>query len=218
MAITKRARPLILGLSVLAAACSSSSSVEADPPPATPTPQTPVAAEEAPREAEPTPTAVPVDDEPTDLDRPPQPPDSAGESTGPIDDAEVELETDEGTVQIGEAEVPEAAQTGFPIPDDLDVQLASDAGSDVGFTGVSAMSVDDLIGFYEVGLVAAGFTITDSQVVEGSLAVYSFESDTAEGQVAISEAPGGEGSSVLVTLSDGSPELVFDFPETDAGS
>ena len=163
-------------------------------------------------EDDPIPTPQAISDEPTDLDRPPQPDESAGESTGPLGEADVELESDEGSVQIGgDAEVPDNVSETFPIPADFEVQIASSAGEDAGFSGVTAMSIDDLITLYSEGLTAAGYEITEVQEIPGTLAVYGFERGEESGQVAVSEAPGGAGSSVLVTISSGVEAFTVDF-------
>ncbi len=131
------------------------------------------------------------------------PPDGGGTATGALADADVVVETDEGTIQIGVADVPDGVSTTFPIPADLDVQLSSATDTDFGFSGVSAGSVDELAAFYVEGLELAGYEITARQEIAGTLAVYTFERAAEFGQVAISSAPGGGGSSVLVTIGDG---------------
>lgn len=131
-------------------------------------------------------------------------PEGGGRQTGPLEDADVQIETEEGTIQIGVAEVPAGVSGDFPIPSDLDVQLSSATDTDFGFSGVSAMTVAELAEFYASALPDAGYEITDRQQAEGVLAVYSFERAGEQGQVAISSAPGGTGSSVLVTIGDGS--------------
>lgn len=146
------------------------------------------------------PVAVATSAEPVDEN----PPEGGGMATGALGDADVEVVTDAGTIQIGVAEVPAGVSDTFPIPDDLDVQLSSATGTDFGFSGVSAMAVADLATFYENGLIAAGYEITARQEIVGVLAVYTFERGQEAGQVAISEAPGSAGSSVLVTIGDGS--------------
>ena len=131
------------------------------------------------------------------------PPDGGGTATGALADADVVVETDEGTIQIGVADVPDGVSATFPIPADLDVQLSSATDTDFGFSGVSAGSVDELAAFYVEGLELAGYQITARQEIAGTLAVYTFERAEEFGQVAISSAPGGGGSSVLVTIGDG---------------
>ena len=215
----RRSFVIVVAAGLVLGACSGGDE-EAAP---TPTP-TPVVesfeAEQVEREVDedqPIPTPEAISDEPTDLDRPPQPADSAGEATGPLDDADLELESDEGTVQIGgDAEVPDNVNEAFPIPEDFEVQIASAAGEDAGFSGVTALSIDELIAFYTEGLEAAGYEITDRQEIEDTLAVYAFERGDEEGQVAISEAPGGAASSVLVTISSGIEAFTFDLSDVFA--
>lgn len=143
------------------------------------------------------PTTAPMTTEPA------EPPEGGGTATGALGDADIQLETEEGTIQIGVAEVPDGVSGTFPIPADLDVQLSSATETDFGFSGVSAMGIAELAAFYEVGLIEAGYEITARQDVEGVLAVYTFERAAESGQVAISSAPGGAGSSVIVTIGDG---------------
>lgn len=113
------------------------------------------------------------------------------------------METDEGTIQIGQAVVPDGVSDSFPIPPDLVVELSSATATDFGFSGVSSLSIAELAAFYEEGLAAAGYEITQRQEIAGVLSVYTFEREIEMGQVAISEAPGGNASSVLVTIGDG---------------
>lgn len=139
-------------------------------------------------------------------------PEGGGTATGALEDADVQIETEEGTIQIGVAEVPVGVSDTFPLPADLDVQLSSATETDFGFSGVSTMTVADLTEFYDAAMVEAGYTITERQVVEGVVAVYTFERADEQGQVAISTEPGGLGSSVLVTIGDGTTvtEATFD--------
>ncbi len=137
-----------------------------------------------------------------DPTRPRPAPEGGGTATGALSDADVQIVTDEGVVQIGVAEVPSGVSADFPIPADLRVELSSSTGSDFGFSGVSGLEIDELAAFYEAGLGAAGYAITARQEVSGVLAVFSFERVGETGQVAISEAPGGAGTSVLVAIAD----------------
>jgi hypothetical protein len=121
------------------------------------------------------------------------------EVLGPLGETEAEFETEDGLVQIGSAEVPEAVADSFPIPDDIEVQLSSQAGTEGGFSGVTDMTFDELVAFYESELPAAGYELDRSQFVDGVVAVYDFAGTDGTGQLAISSAPGG-GHSVLVTF------------------
>ena len=118
---------------------------------------------------------------------------------GPLGETEAEFETEDGGVQIGAAEVPDAVAASFPVPDGLDVQLASRAGEAAGFSGVTDLDFDELVAFYDAELPAAGYQSTQRQFVDGVVAVYDYEGPDGSGQVAISSAPGG-GHSVLVTF------------------
>lgn len=130
------------------------------------------------------------------------PPGTGGTATGALEDADAQIETDTGTIQIGVAEVPAGVSPTFPIPDDLDVQLSSSTDTDFGFSGVSTRSIAELAEFYDAELAAAGYVISTRQETPGVLAVFAFERDDEFGQVAISSAP-GSGTSVLVTIGDG---------------
>lgn len=123
------------------------------------------------------------------------------EVLGPLGETELEVETDDGLVQIGVAEVPDNVAPSFPIPDDLVVQIASASGSNAGFSGVSELSFDELREFYEEQLTAAGYEWTQEQLVDGVVVVYSFDGSDGAGDVAISSAPSG-GRSVLVTFTE----------------
>lgn len=133
----------------------------------------------------------------------PPPATAGGESLGPLGQTDLDVETDEGTVQIGEADVPASLDTTFPLPRDLDVQLASETATDLGFSGTTALGIDELTQFYATGLPESGYTITATQLVEGVLSVFTFEGQDRFGQVAISETPGADSSTVLVTVGDG---------------
>ncbi len=119
---------------------------------------------------------------------------------GPLGETEVEFETDDGLVQVGSAEVPDLVASSFPLPDDIDVQLASESGDQAGFSGVTQLTYAALIDFYDTELRAAGYDSTRSQFVDGVVAVYDFDGADGAGQLAISSAPGG-GHSLLVTFS-----------------
>ena len=133
----------------------------------------------------------------------PAPTDTAGgQSIGPLGDTQIDVQTDEGTVQIGGGSIPDAA-SGFPVPDDFVVLLVSETSNDAGFSGESEMSVDDLAAFYEDALIDAGFTITGRNARPGVVAVFNFEDATTVGQVAVSAGSSGDGSSIIVALGDG---------------
>ena len=108
---------------------------------------------------------------------------------GPIGATEAEFETDDGTVQIGVAEVPDVVPASFPVPDDLEVQISSQVGAAAGFSGVSELAFVDLVEFYEDELPAAGYGTQRSQFVDGVVAVIDFEGPDGSGQVAISSGP-----------------------------
>jgi hypothetical protein len=122
------------------------------------------------------------------------------EVLGPLGETEVEFETDDGAVQIGAAEVPAAVADNFPIPDDLMVQIASQAGDDAGFSGVTELTFEELVAFYDIELDTAGYESSRTRWVDGVVAVYEFGGPEGTGSVAISSAPGG-GRSVLVTFT-----------------
>ena len=130
------------------------------------------------------------------------PPGSGGRSTGPLGAIDLEIDTGAGTVRIGDAEVPASLDPGFPLPDDLDVQLSSETATDLGFSGTTARTIAELTDFYATALTQAGYEITERQVVPGVLAVYSFGGRDVAGQVAISETPGATSSTILVTVGD----------------
>lgn len=124
------------------------------------------------------------------------------EVLGPLGQADVAIEADDGSVQIGSATVPAAVDGGFPLPDDLEVQIASQDGDVAGFSGVSALTFEELVDFYATELPAAGYEVEPGQFVDGVVAVYDFTGVGGTGQLAISSAPGG-GRSVLVTFTAG---------------
>ena len=204
--ITRKLAVPILAAAVTLGACSGGGSGDEDQVAPEPT----VAAEGA-EEAErtiadeapaPTPTATPESVEPSELNRPIPEEGNTTETFGPLGETEAEFETEEGDVQIGSGDIPDGAAE-FPVPEDLEVQLASETETDLGFSGVTAMDFGELVAFYEDGIPAAGFEILGTDITEDVFAVFTFESDTQVGQVAISQAPGFDGWTVLVNLGDG---------------
>lgn len=130
--------------------------------------------------------AAPDGDEPTVL--------------GPLGSTEVELDTGDGTVQIGAGDVPDLIPVAFPQPDDLVVQIASDTDGSAGYSGVSRIGFDDLLQLYRDGLPAAGYDLIDDTVTAGSLAVLAFDGPDGSGEVVLSTPAPGGGTSVIVTF------------------
>ena len=93
---------------------------------------------------------------------------------GPLGETDVEIATDDGLVDIGDAEVPDVVDDDFPIPDGLDIQLASSSGDDAGFSGVTDSTFDELLDYFETELPAAGYDVARSQFVDGTVAVIDF--------------------------------------------
>ena len=122
------------------------------------------------------------------------------EVLGPLGETDVVVETEDGSVQIGSAAVPESIDGQFPLPADFEAQIASQQGDVSGLSGVSSLSFEDLVDFYAVELPASGYAVEAGQFVEGVVAVYDFTGAQGAGQLAISSAPGG-GHSVLVTFT-----------------
>ncbi len=122
------------------------------------------------------------------------------EVLGPLGETEVELETDDGVVQIGRGDVPDAVSDSFPVPDDLVVQLSSQSGTEAGFSGVTDRGFGELVAFYESELVVAGYSVEQTDLVDGVVAVFEFTGADGTGSVAISSAPDG-GRNILVTFS-----------------
>ncbi len=155
---------------------------------------------------------VPTPRDAFDVDRPEVPDGSGAEATGPLGSTDLELETDEGSVAIGDAEVPELARD-FPVPDGLEVQLASETATDAGFSGTAPGLVSNVAAFYRSALGEAGFSITqDTQVpsaedlpsgVQPTVVLVQFESPTKQGDIAITPAPGSaELVSVIVAIAE----------------
>ncbi|HSM66646.1 MAG TPA: hypothetical protein VK860_10100, partial [Ilumatobacteraceae bacterium] len=94
---------------------------------------------------------------------------------GPLGSSDSEFETEDGLVQIGSAEVPDTFADSFPIPDGVDVQLASQTGTQAGFSGVTDLTFVELVSFYETELPAAGYGVERSSFVDGVVAVFDFE-------------------------------------------
>lgn len=152
----------------------------------------------------PAPTPAPTED-PTPVlpDEPTPPPGVGGEETGPLGDTELDLETDEGSVQIGRGDVPSSLDPSFPLPPDLVVQLATETEADLGFSGTTELTLEALDELYRSGLPAAGYEVVDVQEVEGVLLAFTFEGPSGVGQVAITQTPGGTGWTLVVAIGDG---------------
>ncbi len=103
---------------------------------------------------------------------------------GPLGETQVDVETDDGVVQIGAADVPDVVDDSFPIPSDLQVQISSQEGAVAGFSGVTELAFGDLVDFYESALPAAGYESELGRFVDGVVAVFDFSGPAGEGQVA----------------------------------
>lgn len=127
-------------------------------------------------------------------------PAAGGESTGPLGETELDLDTGDGSIQIGNADLPVSAAD-FPVPDDIDLQLASETAEASGFSGTSQRSVEELADFYRAALPEAGFTVIEERTPTATVVLIEFEGSSASGDVALSQAPGGGGTTVIVTLT-----------------
>ena len=127
-------------------------------------------------------------------------PATGGQSTGPLGSTVLDLDTDEGSVQIGEGEVPES-MSGLPQPDGLRVELASSTTEAAGFSAVATQSVGELADFYRQQLVDAGYRIVGDEAPTSKVVLLRFEGDDGSGDVALSDAPGAAGTTVIVTFS-----------------
>lgn len=134
----------------------------------------------------------------------PVPPDGAGEATGPLGSTELRIDTGAGTVQIGSGSVPERLGPDFPLPTDFVVQLVSETATDLGFSGTTDWEFDELIALYTAGLPAAGYAVGTTDERGTEFALFEFSADSGFGNVAISEAAGPAGYTVIVTFGDGS--------------
>lgn len=125
--------------------------------------------------------------------------DVGGESLGPLGETELDIETDDGRVQIGTAELP-ALASAVPLPDGLELLLASETEADATYSGESSATSAELLGFYETALPDAGFDVTDVERASDSVAVLRFSGDGLDGEVVLSDAPSG-GTTVIVAVT-----------------
>jgi hypothetical protein len=130
------------------------------------------------------------------------PPGANGETTGPLGSSEIRIATDAGTVQIGTGEVPDRLGPLFPLPSDFEVELLSETATDLGFSGTTSATFDELVELYEGGLPGAGFVIGSFERRD-DFAVFEFSDERGTGQVAITSPPGSQGHTLIVTFADG---------------
>ncbi len=129
-----------------------------------------------------------------------QAPDTGGESTGPLGQTSLALESEAGSLQIGSGTVPSAAR-GFPLPGDFEVQLASETEEAAGFTGVSASSVDEVAEFFRTALPDADYEIVRDDSPRDGIVLMTFEGAEISGDIAVSAAPNGDGTTIIVTIN-----------------
>ena len=127
-------------------------------------------------------------------------PETGGESTGPLGQTRLDIDTGEGSLQVGVGELP-ASASGFPLPADVVVELASETPDATGFSGTSQSSVRDLAEFYRTSLPEAGFTMIEERTPTPTVVLIEFEGASASGDLALSGAPGGGRTTVIVTLT-----------------
>jgi hypothetical protein len=125
-------------------------------------------------------------------------------------DGGITIEGPTGTVQIGQAELPEGWPADFPLPDDAAPVYSVGAEGGVSVWFATAQSTEDLTGFFSEALPAAGYTIdstTEFSDAQGAYAVMVVSGNGMEGAVylggsAAGTAPGFEGEfDFWVTLS-----------------
>lgn len=131
---------------------------------------------------------------------PTEAPETGGESTGPLGSTRLDIDTGDGSLQIGLGEVP-ASASGFPLPADMVVELASETSDATGFSGISQSSVQDLAEFYRTSLPEAGFTVIEERTPTPTVVLIEFGGPSASGDLALSAAPGGGGTTVIVALT-----------------
>jgi len=126
------------------------------------------------------------------------------------DDGGITIEGPSGTVQIGQAELPDGWPADFPLPDDAEpvYSVGAEGGVSVWFS--TGQSIDDLKAFFTEALPAAGYAIdstTEFSDAQGSYSVMVVSGNGMEGGVylggsAAGTAPGFEGEfDFWVTLS-----------------
>jgi hypothetical protein len=110
------------------------------------------------------------------------------------DDGGITIEGPSGTVQIGQAELPDGWPADFPLPDDAKpvYSVAVEDGVSVWFT--SGQSIDDLKAFFTEALPAAGYEVgptTEFGDANGSYAVVPFSGNGSEGAVYLGSSSTG---------------------------
>lgn len=106
----------------------------------------------------------------------------------------ITIEGPSGTVQIGQAELPEGWPADFPLPDDAVpvYSVGAEGGDSVWFA--TGLSTDDLKAFFTEELPAAGYQIDSTMELgdaNGTTVVMVFSGNAMEGSVYLGSSPGG---------------------------
>ena len=144
-------------------------------------------------------TAVPVTEPPVPTSEPIE---AGGDALGPLGSTELDVETDEGRVQIGTGEVP-AGAAGMPLPDDFAVDLASETVTDLGFSGTTTLLFDDVVDFYRARLPEAGFEVTDGASALGTFQILDVTDGEWTGNILINTSPDTTDTTITVALQTG---------------
>lgn len=86
------------------------------------------------------------------------------------------------------------------LPDDFELTIASSTESSTGVSGVSSLSIDDLVTFYVEQLTAVGADDVNAEQLSDSVARITTTVDDAAVSVVISSAPDG-GSSIAIDVA-----------------
>ncbi len=110
------------------------------------------------------------------------------------DEGGITIEGPSGTVQIGQAELPEGWPADFPLPEDAEpvYSVGAEGGDSVWFS--TGLSTDDLQAFFTEALPAAGYRIDSTMELGGAggtTVVMVFSGNGMQGSVYLGSSAGG---------------------------
>ena len=88
----------------------------------------------------------------------------------------------------------------MPLPDDFDVDLASETPTDLGFSGTTALTFDEVVEFYRAQLPDAGFGVSDGASAPGTFQILDVTDGERSGSVLIATSPDTTDTTITIAL------------------